>query len=115
VFAFAVVHDQVDPATMLERVHAARSPDGVFAMRDIKASSTLKDNTANPLAPLLYGVSTLHRMTVSLAHRGAGLGTMWGEQLARQMLSDAGFTHVEIFDLPDDSLDSVYVATKNAS
>ena len=35
---------------------------------------------------MLYSVSTFHCMTVSLAHDGAGLGTMWGEQKANEML-----------------------------
>lgn len=51
-------------------------------------------------------------MTVSLAHGGAGLGTMWGQQRARAMLADAGFTEIDVFDVPDDPLDSVYVARK---
>lgn len=114
VFAFDVIHDQVEPATVLQRVHAALTDTGVFAMMDTKASSNLEDNIGNPVAPLLYGVSTLHCMTVSLAHGGAGLGTMWGEQLARQMLADAGFAHVEVHDVPDDPTNSVYVATKTA-
>jgi hypothetical protein len=35
-------------------------------------------------------------MTVSLGLDGDGLGTAWGHELATAMLSDAGFTHVEI-------------------
>ncbi|MGQ0576926.1 MAG: hypothetical protein ACT4RN_22400 [Pseudonocardia sp.] len=79
-------------------------------MMDLKADSTLEGNIGHPLAPWLYGVSTLHCMTVSLAHGGAGLGTVWGEQLARRMLADAGFADVDVFDVPDDPLDSLYVA-----
>ena len=115
VFAFDVIHDQVAPATVLERVFAALAPGGTFAMMDIKASSNLEDNTENPFAALLYGVSTLYCMTVSLAYGGAGLGTMWGEQVARRMLADAGFESVDVFDVPDDPMDSVYVATKTVT
>jgi SAM-dependent methyltransferase len=110
IFAFDVIHDQADPVTVLDRVRAALADDGVFVMMDIKASSNLEDNLDNPLAPLLYGISTLHCMTVSLARDGAGLGTVWGEELARRMLADAGFSRVEVHDVPDDPLDSVYVA-----
>lgn len=111
VFAFDVIHDQVDPATVLQRVHDALAPGGVFVMMDTKSQSDLADNLGNPFAPLLYAVSTMHCMTVSLAHNGAGLGTAWGEQLARQMLTDAGFGRVETFDVPDDPLDMVFVAS----
>lgn len=110
VVGFDVVHDQVDPAGVLERVHRALVPGGVFLMMDIKAASQLEDNLANPLTPFLYAVSTLHCLTVSLAEGGAGLGTVWGEQLARRMLAEAGFTDVTVHDVPDDPLDQVYVA-----
>lgn len=112
VFAFDAIHDQVDPAGVLAQVHAALVPGGVFAMIDIKASSNLEDNLDHPLGPWIYAVSTLHCMTVSLAHGGAGLGTAWGEQLARRMLADAGFVDVTVTDVPDDPLNVVYVARR---
>jgi SAM-dependent methyltransferase len=110
VFAFDAVHDQADPAGVLARVRAALEPGGWFVMMDIKAASALEDNVGNPLAPWLYAVSTLHCMTVSLAQGGAGLGTVWGEQLALRMLDEAGFVDVAVHDVPDDPFDSVYVA-----
>jgi SAM-dependent methyltransferase len=111
-FAFDAIHDQVDPAGVLARVFAALEPGGTFVMVDIKAHSALEDNLDNPLAPLLYAVSTLHCMTVSLAGGGAGLGTVWGEELAREMLAAAGFVDVQVFDVPDDPLEAVYVARR---
>lgn len=110
VVGFDVIHDQADPTGVLHRVHRALEPGGVFLMMDIKASSRLENNVANPLAPFLYAVSTLHCMTVSLAQGGAGLGTVWGEELARQMLADAGFVDVTVHEVPDDPLNQVYVA-----
>jgi hypothetical protein len=65
-----------------------------------------------PLAPLLYATSTMHCMTVSLADGGLGLGTMWGEKVARKMLADAGFTSVELREIPEDIANNYYVATK---
>jgi ubiquinone/menaquinone biosynthesis C-methylase UbiE len=110
IVGFDVIHDQADPAGVLRRVHRALVPGGVFLMMDIKASSHLEDNVDNPLAPFLYGVSTLHCMTVSLARGGVGLGTVWGEQLARDMLAEAGFVDVSVNDVPDDPLNQVYVS-----
>ena len=43
------------------------------------------------MAPLMYTISTMHCMTVSLAYGGEGLGTAWGEQLAIEKLTKAGF------------------------
>ena len=110
VFAFDAIHDQADPAGVLAAVRRALTPDGVFVMMDIKAASRLEDNLGNPFAPWLYAVSTLHCTTVSLAQGGAGLGTVWGEELARAMLADAGFGSVTVHDVPDDPLDALYVA-----
>jgi SAM-dependent methyltransferase len=110
VFAFDAIHDQADPAGVLSRVRAALEPGGWFVMMDIKAASALEDNVGNPMAPWLYAVSTLHCMTVSLAQGGAGLGTVWGEQLARRMLDEAGFVDVAVHEVPDDPFDLVYVA-----
>jgi hypothetical protein len=81
-------------------------------MVDIKASSALEDNLGNPLAPWIYAVSTLHCLTVSLAHDGAGLGTAWGEQLAREMLTTAGFVDLEVKEAPGDPFNNLYVARK---
>lgn len=55
----------------------------------------------------------MHCMTVSLALDGDGLGTMWGEQKARHMLTDAGFAHVEIDHVEGDIINNYYVATKS--
>jgi hypothetical protein len=51
-------------------------------------------------------------MTVSLAQNGAGLGTMWGEEKAREMLEEAGFKEVELKQLPHDFFNSYYIAKK---
>lgn len=112
VFAFDAIHDQADPAGVLRAVHDGLVPGGRFVMMDIRAASALEDNVGNPVAPLLYAVSTLHCMTVSLAQGGAGLGTVWGEQLARRMLAEAGLVDVEVHEVPDDPLDSLYVCRR---
>ncbi|MGY1639119.1 class I SAM-dependent methyltransferase [Geodermatophilus sp. SYSU D00742] len=110
VFAFDAIHDQADPAGVLARIRAALEPGGWFVMMDTRAATALEDNVGNPMAPWLYAVSTLHCMTVSLARGGAGLGAVWGEELALRMLADAGFVDVAVHEVPDDPLDSLYVA-----
>lgn len=112
VFAFDAIHDQTDPAGVLAGVHEALVPGGIFAMFDIRASSHLENNLDNPMAPMLYGISTLHCMTISLAEGGAGLGTVWGQELALKMLGDAGFVETAVHEVPHDPLDSLYVAHK---
>jgi 2-polyprenyl-3-methyl-5-hydroxy-6-metoxy-1,4-benzoquinol methylase len=110
--AFDAIHDQAHPAQVLAGIAGALRPDGVFLMVDIRASSDLHENVDLPLAPFLYTVSTLHCMTVSLAQAGAGLGTMWGEQTARRMLAEAGFTRVEVKQIEGDIFNTYYIATR---
>ncbi len=110
--AFDAIHDQAHPARVLDNIHRALRPGGRFLMVDINANSDVADNVEHPLGPFLYTVSTMHCMTVSLALDGDGLGTVWGEQLARTMLADAGFVDVEVTSLDQDPLNSYYVASK---
>jgi SAM-dependent methyltransferase len=112
VFAFDVIHDQAQPAQVLEAVHAALARDGVFVMMDTNCATALEDNVGDPFAPWLFSVSTLHCMTVSLARDGVGLGTCWGRELATEMLREAGFTAVTTHEVPDDPLDLLYVARR---
>jgi len=102
VTAFDAIHDQAKPARVLAGVRGALRPDGVFLMQDIAGSSHVHNNLDHPLAPLMYTVSTMHCMTVSLAQGGDGLGTMWGEERATKMLREAGFREVASQKLPHD-------------
>jgi SAM-dependent methyltransferase len=111
--AFDSIHDQARPAEVLKAIAKALRPGGVFLMVDIRASSSLEENMEHPLAPFLYTISCNHCMTVSLAGDGAGLGTMWGEQVACQMLRDAGFTEFEVKHVEDDIANSFYIASKS--
>ena len=112
VTAFDVIHDLPRPAETLAAVHAALRDDGVFLMVDIAASSHVHENLEHPLAPVLYTASIFHCMSVSLANGGPGLGAVWGEQTALEMLSAAGFADVEIKRVETDFLNSYYVARK---
>jgi 2-polyprenyl-3-methyl-5-hydroxy-6-metoxy-1,4-benzoquinol methylase len=111
VTTFDAIHDQRDPAAVLRSAAAALAPDGIYLMIEPKASSNLEDNIGNPFTPYMYGMSVLHCMTVSLAENGAGLGTAWGEQTARRMLEEAGFTRVDVLDAPGPQ-NSIYICRR---
>jgi 2-polyprenyl-3-methyl-5-hydroxy-6-metoxy-1,4-benzoquinol methylase len=110
---FDAVHDQADPAAVLKSIADALREDGVYLMQDIAGSSHAHKNMNHPIGPLLYTVSTMHCMTVSLSQGGEGLGTMWGEEKAREMLEEAGFKEVEVKQLPHDFMNSYYIVTKS--
>jgi len=95
---------------VLKNVATALKPAGTFLMVDIKASSHVHENLDHPMGPFLYTTSTMHCMTVSLALGGEGLGTMWGEQKALELLAEAGFTGVAVKQIEGDPFNNYYVA-----
>ena len=112
VTAFDAIHDQATPQYVLDGIYKTLKPGGTFLMQDIRASSNLENNLEHPIAPFLYTISTMHCMTVSLAQDGAGLGTMWGEELAVEMLQKAGFLEVSVNKLEHDFQNNFYVMRK---
>lgn len=109
---FDAVHDQARPDVVLRNIYQALRSDGIYLMQDIRASSEVSGNLEHPLAPFLYTISCMHCMTVSLAEGGMGLGTMWGQEKALEMLKEAGFSQIEINQLPHDITNNYYVISK---
>jgi SAM-dependent methyltransferase len=109
VTTFDAVHDQAKPLQVLRGVRRTLTADGYYLMQDIRASSDLRHNLEHPLGTLLYTVSCLHCMTVSLAQGGEGLGAMWGEERTCEYLRTAGFTSIEIHHLDHDIQNNWYV------
>jgi len=107
---FDSVHDQAKPRRVLKGIHDALRPGGVYLCVDIAASSNVEENLDHPLGPFLYTISTMHCMTVSLALGGEGLGTVWGEEKARELLAEAGFTDVQVKQVAGDILNNYYIA-----
>jgi 2-polyprenyl-3-methyl-5-hydroxy-6-metoxy-1,4-benzoquinol methylase len=112
IFTFDAVHDQAEPAAVLKNIARALKADGVYLMQDIAGSSHVEKNMAHPMGSFLYTVSTMHCMTVSLAGGGAGLGAMWGEELALLMLEDAGFTSSRVERLSHDVQNAYFINRK---
>ena len=92
VTTFDVVHDLANPQSLIDDVRRALKPDGTFLMMEANCSHRLEENL-QPIGTLLYSLSTLYCLPVSLAQDGAGIGTCMGEDLPRQMCDKAGFSH----------------------
>lgn len=90
VMAFNCIHDMAHPRRALAGIRNALKPGAVLLWSEADASDRLEDNL-NPVGRTLYGASTMHCMTVSLAHDGEGLGVVVGEGRAREMALEAGF------------------------
>ena len=109
---FDAVHDQAKPRNVLRGIHRALRPDGVYLMQDISGTSHVHLDIEHPIGPLLYTISCMHCMTVSLAQDGEGLGAMWGEEKTRAYLREAGFGSIETNKLEHDIQNNWYVVTR---
>lgn len=107
--AFDAIHDQARPDAVLRNIFASLRPDGLFFMQDIDASSEVANNLDHPLGPLLYTVSTMHCMSVSLGQGGRGLGAMWGREQALTMLRACGFQSITLQRLEHDIQNCYYI------
>ncbi len=92
---FDCIHDMAHPTPVVGAIRTALADDGHWLLVDIRAGETLAENIeANPMAPLLYGVSVLACMSSALSEPGGeGLGTLGlPASKAQEMAHAAGFT-----------------------
>lgn len=106
---FDAVHDQADPLAVVRGIRRVLAPGGTYLAQDIKGSSHVHGDMDHPIGPLLYTLSCMHCMTVSLARGGEGLGAMWGRERALQLFQDAGFSNVEVHELDHDVQNYYYI------
>lgn len=109
VVTFDAIHDQARPLAVLQGIRRSLAQGGVYLMQDIGGTSHLHEDAGHPLGTLLYTISCMHCMTVSLAQGGEGLGAMWGEAKTREYLERAGFRKVTTKKLPHDIMNNWYV------
>jgi 2-polyprenyl-3-methyl-5-hydroxy-6-metoxy-1,4-benzoquinol methylase len=94
VCSFDCIHDMVNPRATLRAIRGALAPDGIYVWSEPNASGKAHLNR-NPIGRTFHAISPFHCMTVSLAHDGEGLGTVIGEEGARVLAREAGFSHFE--------------------
>lgn len=106
---FDAVHDQKDPLAVLRGIRSHLAEDGIYLAQDIKGSSHHHGDLDHPIGPLLYTLSCMHCMTVSLAQGGDGLGAMWGREKALEYFRAAGFRNIDVHELEHDFQNYWYV------
>ncbi len=110
--SFDAIHDQAKPLNVLIGIHKSLKNDGVYLMQDISGTSHVDKDVEHPIGTLLYTISCMHCMTVSLEQGGEGLGAMWGEEKTRDYLQQAGFGSIETNKLDHDIQNYWYVVKK---
>jgi SAM-dependent methyltransferase len=111
VTTFDVIHDLADPLAGMRRIREALADDGVYLMMEPNTGSKLEDNL-DARGAMLYGVSTLHCMTQSLAQGGTGLGSAWGREKAEAMAEEAGFGSFEPLEGITNKFSAFYLLTR---
>lgn len=109
IFSFDAIHDQADPLAVVKGIRQALNENGIYLAQDIKGSGHHHHDIDHPIGPLLYTISCMHCMTVSLAQNGAGLGAMWGKETALGLFEDAGFETAEVHELDHDIQNYYYI------
>ena len=94
VMAFNCIHDMAHPRAALAAIQRMLKRDGAFLWSEADVGARLEDNLGL-VGRTLYGASTMHCMTVSLAQGGEGLGSAISEELARNLAAEAGFASLE--------------------
>lgn len=112
VATFDAIHDQAKPLHVLRGIQRTLKPDGVYLMQEISGTSHVHRDIEHPIGTLLYTISCMHCMTVSLAQGGEGLGAMWGEERTHDYAKRAGFASVMTNRLPHDIQNNWYVVRK---
>jgi 2-polyprenyl-3-methyl-5-hydroxy-6-metoxy-1,4-benzoquinol methylase len=113
VATFDAIHDQAKPLNVLRGIHRALKADGVYLMQEINGTSHVDRDIEHPIGTLMYTISCMHCMTVSLAQGGEGLGAMWGEERTRDYATRAGFTSIVANHLAHDIQNNWYVVRKS--
>ena len=94
VMAFNCIHDMANPRGALAGIRRALKRGGVLLWSEADMADRLEENLT-PAGRTIYGASTMHCMTVSLAQGGEGLGAVIGKSLARDLAVEAGFTRFD--------------------
>jgi SAM-dependent methyltransferase len=91
---FDCLHDMGDPVGAARHVRSTLAPNGTWMLVEPFAGDRTEENL-NPVGRVYYGASTLICTQASLAQEvGLALGAQAGEGQLREVLTQAGFTHV---------------------
>jgi 2-polyprenyl-3-methyl-5-hydroxy-6-metoxy-1,4-benzoquinol methylase len=90
VTALDVIHDLDEPVAILSDIRHSLSETGSLLIMEPRIDDHLENNLGAH-GTVLYGISTLHCMTQSLANGGAGIGAAAGPSTIEQLAKDAGF------------------------
>jgi 2-polyprenyl-3-methyl-5-hydroxy-6-metoxy-1,4-benzoquinol methylase len=104
VVVIEAIHDLSRPVEALSSIRRVLAPDGIAIVADEKTA----DDFAAPgdeMERLFYGFSVLCCLPAGMSEQpSAGTGTVMRAETMRSYATEAGFTEVEVLDIPHDLL-----------
>ena len=102
---FDCIHDMTRPGEVITAIYQSMKEDGTWLIKDIKSHPDFQQNLRNPFLAMYYGFSVTACMSSALSEPdGAGLGTLgFNPAVAREMVTNAGFTRFVEHDFEDPS------------
>jgi SAM-dependent methyltransferase len=107
---FDVVHDMPHPRPALAEIRKALKPDGTYFVLEFNFSGDLQANIEHPLGigAFGYSASVSYCLSQALAVGGEGTGTCMGEEKARELAREGGFTRFRRLDFPQNPFNLFY-------
>jgi 2-polyprenyl-3-methyl-5-hydroxy-6-metoxy-1,4-benzoquinol methylase len=91
VFVLDALHHFAAPSTVLRKAGRTLKPGGRIAVIEMTATGDLAKDLATPFAPILTTSALLYCMQEGLHGGGVGLGTTFGTDNYRKLVTESGF------------------------
>jgi 2-polyprenyl-3-methyl-5-hydroxy-6-metoxy-1,4-benzoquinol methylase len=108
---FGCLAESGDIRSVVNRAFSALREQGSFFIQDIASSSDVRANRAHPAGPLMYAVSVMFALPVSIANskdEKHARGLMWGNDSIVRLLREVGFKCDGPKTLPDDHCNAFF-------
>jgi 2-polyprenyl-3-methyl-5-hydroxy-6-metoxy-1,4-benzoquinol methylase len=103
VVVIEAIHDLSRPVDALKSIHKVLAPGGCAIVADEKVADVF--TPGDELERLFYGFSVLMCLPAGMSEQpSAATGTVMRADTMRAYAADAGFSHVEVLDIPHDLL-----------
>ncbi|KAI8520230.1 hypothetical protein Bbelb_034870 [Branchiostoma belcheri] len=112
IVTLSTIHDVPAPERTLREIHRVLKPGGQYSMWERDAHTQPRDNIGVPKASMIYVISMMSCVPMSLNENGAALGAMWGQEDVLPMLKGVGFSDVKKLNIPGNQGAAHYLCSK---
>ena len=110
VTSFEVMQSISDPLSAAQNIKSLLRKGGSYLSQEVNLSSNPKNNKNHPLSSILYAISLMHCLPISLGRPCKEKNILWGKEYFERVLQDAGFKSIRTF-VPQDNSQNYYILT----